>query len=220
MKLKNTLFLILFFFGSIAQAQLISGLGIMGGGTASKQKWEYSEPDLKLNKKYLLGLNACLFVELFQHDFIRWRSELQFNQKGAKEIVSTPDGEKKYKHRVNYASFNNFLILRYELFAIIPYVLAGPRVEFPLTKKSTLDAAKPILNDFEQFHINGSVGAGVEFVAYGPFKFFTEAHFNPDFNFSPAYNKNNLTITHTAWELRAGLKYAIQGSGDCPPVLK
>lgn len=199
-----------------SKAQFINGFGLTAGGTYARQIWEYTDTDMKLKKKYLFGLNGSAFLEFFQHDYIRWVSEIQFNQKGTTERISTPEGDKKYKNRTNYLCWNNFLKIRYEMYRIIPYILAGPRVEYLISKKPQV--YHPIINDFKKLHFSWSVGAGVEFVSFGPVKFFTEAHYNPDF--TDAYKLDPLKIRNQAWELRIGLKYVRKTREDCPPVYK
>ena len=100
-------------------------------------------------------------------------------------------------------------MIRKELFSIIPYVKVGPRLEYVVSSPQA----------FNKFHVTGSLGAGVEFVAYGPVKFITEMHWVPDLTRS--YTEGNPEIKQHAWELRIGLKFAYGGGGEaCPPVYK
>ena len=203
--IKQPLFLFFILYSFSSNAQFVSGIGATGGITYAREKWSYTNP-LRIEKKnFLLGFNGSLFVEFFQHDYLRWVSELQYNQKGTIEQLNSGD----VKDRLQYLSFNNFLKARYELLDVIPYVLIGPRVEYLLS-------ASP-QTDFNKIHVGVSVGAGAELVAYSNFKFFAEMHYNSDI--LNAYNKNSLSIKNTAFELRIGLKYAIKKRREsCPPV--
>lgn len=210
----SCIFLILlqFTLSGVLNAQIVDAYGISGGITLSKQKWNYTDVPAVVKKKFLLGYNGSAFIEFFHHDYIRWVSELQFNQKGT---VEKPTDVERYKNRLNYLSFNNFIKLRYEMYSIIPYLLAGPRVEYLLFRSPQIHPE--IINSFNKLHLSVSGGAGVEFVSYYNIKFFTEIHYNPDI--TNAYKKENLFIKHTAFEARIGLKYVIDRSGGkCPPV--
>lgn len=181
-----------------AQAQLVNGVGVMGGLTYSRQKWYMPEEDIK--QKYLLRYNGEVFVEWFSHDYIRVVSELQYNMKGTK-VRET--GE---KYKLDYFAFNNYLKLRSELYSIIPYFLVGPRVEY--TFRSNQAGSKPL-------HFGWSAGAGFETVSFGPVCFLTELHYNRDINY--AGRTDFLDYKNRAWELRVGLKYKFSDpSNDCP----
>ena len=59
----------------------------------------------------------------------------------------------------------------------------------------------------------------MEFISYSDLKFFTEAYYNLDI--TNAYRKGDLSIKHTAFELRVGLKYARKNQREaCPRVYK
>lgn len=183
-----------------SNAQLVNGIGIMGGVTYSRQKWFFNETDEAIKQKFLLRYNGEVFMEWFSHENIRLVTELQYNMKGTK-VRET--GE---KFKLDYFAFNNYLKLRTETYALVPYVLVGPRVEYTFRSN---EAGSNTL------HFGWSAGAGFETVSYGPVCFLTELHYNPDINFAgrnPVYDYKN-----RAWELRVGLKYKFRDpSNDCP----
>lgn len=206
MPMKRLLFFATILIAMPASAQFFQGWGIMAGGTLGRQYWFYDEPIGKEKQKYLLRYNGEVFAEFFSHPTFRWVTELQYNVKGTKHPL--PDGS-TVKFVNQYAAWNNYLMVRKEMYSIIPYVKIGPRVEYV----AATDQA------FQQWHFTGSVGAGVEFVAYGPVKFITEAHWVPDATRS--YTETSPEIAQHAWELRVGLKFAYGGGGEaCPPVYK
>jgi hypothetical protein len=189
-----------------AEAQLISGVGLFAGVTYSRQKWFIQEPSESIKQKYLLRYNGEAFVEWFTHDNIRLVSELQYNMKGTKEQAT---GE---KFKLDYFAFNNYLKLRQELFAIIPYVLVGPRVEY--TFKSNEMGSKP-------FHFGVSGGVGFETVSFGQIAFITEAHYNPDMTYAgkdALFGPSMYDYKNRAWELRVGIKLNFREKNDCPPM--
>jgi hypothetical protein len=190
-----------------ASASFFQGWGIMAGVTYSRQYWVYPQLDSKIKTKYILRYNAEIFGEFGNHPTFRWVTELQYNMKGAKYDAGS--GMVKYKN--DYAAWNNYLMIRKELFSIIPYVKIGPRLEYVWKTDQS----------FNQFHATASAGAGVEFVAFGPVKFLTEFHWVPDLTKSNNANNEIVEISQHAYELRVGLKFAFGGGGEsCPPVYK
>ena len=204
--MRRVFFLVTILISISASAQFFQGWGIMAGGTLGRQYWFYDEPVGKEKQKYLLRYNGEVFAEFGNHPTFRWVTELQYNVKGTKHPLSDGSTEKFVNQ---YAAWNNYLMVRKEFFAVIPYVKIGPRLEYVVSSPQ----------DFKKFHVTGSLGAGVEFVAYGPVKFITEAHWVPDATRS--YTETAPEIAQHAWELRVGLKFAYGGGGEsCPPVYK
>jgi hypothetical protein len=208
--MKKILFISLLLMGCLtAQAQFFQGWGIMAGGTLGRQYWYYHEPESKEHLKYLLRYNGEVFAEFGDHPTFRWVTELQYNVKGAKREVTDPvNGDHTDKFVNQYAAWNNYLMIRKEMFAIIPYVKIGPRAEYVFASDQA----------FNRFHFTASAGAGVEFVAYGPVKFLTEFHWVPDL--TKSFDSDPMTIKQHAWELRIGLKFSFGGKESCPKVYK
>lgn len=192
-------------------AQFVNALGITLGVSASNQKFYFYNPDEALKKKYhFVGFNGSVFAEFFSHKYVRWVSEFQYNQKGS--IDKQP--EARYRNKLSYVCWNNYLKIRYELFSFIPYILAGPRLEYKLTQKTP---SPPVIGNFVPLHVSAAVGAGVEFISYGNIKFFVEGFYNPDikkYDFMMAYLTPPLDIKNINWELRVGLKYQFQKRGE------
>ena len=187
-----------------ANAQFFQGWGIMAGGTAGRQKWFTQFPDGDPKQKFLLRYNAEVFGEFGPHPTFRWVSELQYNVKGTRYEVNG----NKVKYANQYAAWNNYLMIRKEMLSIIPYAKIGPRAEYVFSSPQ----------DFKKFHITGAVGAGVEFVAFGPVAFITEAWWVPDL--TKSYNANDFGIKQHCWELRVGLKFGHSSGESCPKVYR
>jgi hypothetical protein len=192
-----------FFLLATANAQFFQGWGIMAGGTLGRQHW-YTQTNATPKHKYLLRYNAEVFGEFGSSPTFRWVTELQYNVKGSKQEIN----DQKIKYINQYAAWNNYLMIRKELYAIIPYMKVGPRAEYVFKSDQ----------DFNKFHITGALGAGIEFVAYGPVKFITEAWWVPDLTRS--YNVADFGIKQHAWELRIGLKFSGRTGEACPKVYK
>ncbi|HEU4718655.1 MAG TPA: outer membrane beta-barrel protein [Bacteroidia bacterium] len=191
-------------------AQFFQGFGIMAGATAGRQRWDFYSPDSKSKSKYLLRYNGEIFAEFFDNPTFRWVTELQYNVKGAKFEGQTTNpvgtGTVTNKYTNQYAAWNNYLMIRREMVSIIPYAKVGPRLEYVFSSQQS----------FKKFHVTGALGAGVEFVAYGPVKFLTEAWWVPDLAHS--YTSDHFDIRQHCWELRVGLKFTFSHGESCPRV--
>ncbi len=181
-----------------AKAQKLNSIAITAGATAANQKFFLIDPPDISRKKYVFGFNASIFGEFFTRDYVRWVTEIQYNQKGS--VDQQPEGN--YPNQIQYLSWNNYLKLRYEMFSIIPYVLLGPRLEYNLVQGVSSPA---VVGNFLPLHISAAVGGGVEFVNYFNIKFFVEGFYNPDV--MPAYVSPELHVFNKDFELRVGLKY-------------
>jgi hypothetical protein len=217
---KNSGILLVFVFLFAAMpsfSQFFQGFGIMGGLTLGKQKWwiENSSPPFPSSTtekhKYLFGFNGELFAEFVNHPTFRWRTEFEFDRKGTKHR------ETKERNKLDYISWNNFLVVRGETYDGYPYFLIGPRLEYKFSQSTP---SVPLA--FTPLHLSWSVGAGFEFITFGNIKPMVELHYNPDLNSAMNQkigDEGNWKIKNRAWELRAGIKFTF-GNNGCPPVYK
>lgn len=206
--MQRILFLsvILIFNTTFANAQFVKAWGLTIGGTRSNQIWNYDSLDNNLRKKAKYGFNASALVEWLDHDYFRIVSELQYNQKGAKENLAPNEG---LKYKTNYLAFNNFLKIRQELNDFTPYFLIGPRLEYLLNA--------PLPNP-KKFHLSASAGIGIEFLHKRPWIFFTEYHYNPGIMKS-FRTPDVVAVRNTSMELRIGIKRELKAPTEkCPPV--
>lgn len=178
-------------------AQFVNALGVTLGVTYGNERWIDDNLKTSERKKYILGFNGSVLAEFFSHDYVRWVSEFQYNQKGSAEKTAAAN----YSTKLNYLCFNNYLKVRVELLSIIPYVLIGPRIEYKLSGGSNNPR---VTGSFVPLHVSLAAGLGMELVAYGPFKFFTEAFYDPDV--MNAYSVGGLKIKNYPFELRVGVK--------------
>ena len=141
------------------KAQFVNGIGVTVGVSAGNQKFYFAEPLSISRKKYIVGFNASIFGEFLSHDYYRWVTEIQYDQKGS--IDKQPEGN--YGNSLQYLSWNNYLKLRYEMYSIIPYIMVGPKLEYMLTQGTSSPA---VTSSFLPLHISGAFGGGVEFISY------------------------------------------------------
>jgi hypothetical protein len=199
---KLLLFGFLFFVILTGKAQFINSIGVTLGVTAANQKFKFHEPASISRKGYVFGPNASIFLEMMQHDNVRWVTEIQYNQKGSTD----PREGASYANSLQYLSWNNYLKFRYEMYRIIPYVMVGPRLDYTLSQATS---SPEITGSFLPLHVSAAVGAGFEFVSYTNFKFLVEGFYVPDI--MPAYISGPVHVTNKDFELRIGLKYEFAG---------
>ena len=199
---KIFLFIITLFVVVQVNAQFFNSIGLTAGLSLGNQKFFFNDPSSIARKKYILGYNASFFGEFFSDNHFRWVSEIQYNQKGS--IDKQPD--EKYRNKLHYLCWNNYLKVRFETYRVIPYLLIGPRLEYTLAQNT---ASPPITSNFATLHMSGAVGAGIEFVSFTNFKFLVEGFYNPDI--MSAYKRSELHVTNKNLELRVGVKYEFVG---------
>jgi hypothetical protein len=195
-------FIVIFVIAFQCKAQFVNSIGVTVGVSAGNQKFFFYDPPAISNKKYIFGFNASVFGEFFSHDYARWVTEIQYDQKGS--VDKEPN--QNYPNQLQYLSWNNYLKLRYEMYSIIPYIMIGPKLEYRLVQSTT---SPVIAAPFLPLHISGAFGGGLEFVSYTNFKFLVEAFYNPDM--MPAEVQQGLHIKNKNIELRIGLKYEFAG---------
>ena len=188
-----------------SKAQFLNSIGITAGAGLGHQKFYFTDPLAISKKKYVPVLNGSIFAEFFTRDYVRWVTEIQYDEKGSIDKQS----DKSYPNKLRYLSWNNYLKFRYELFNIIPYIMIGPKLEYPLVQGVTSPA---VTGKFLPLHVSGAFGGGIEFVSYGNVKFFVEGFYNPDL--MPAYIRPELHVRNINFELRIGLKYEFVGKKE------
>lgn len=182
-------------------AQFFQGFGVTLGGTYSNQKWSLNNND-NIRQRYKLSFNGSVFAEMFDHDYVRWVTEAEYNRKGYRQRFPVDD---KAAVKANYVSWNNYLKFRQELYDITPYWYIGPKVEYYLNGSMPLD----------QIHVTGATGIGVELLTFDPWFWFLDFQWNPDIMPSlkqdvPAFEGGIPVpgkIRHNVFELKLGLKF-------------
>jgi hypothetical protein len=197
-------FLIIFSIVVQCKAQFLNSIGITAGVSAGNQKFFFYDPPAISRKKYIVGFNASVFGEFFSHDYARWVTEIQYDQKGS--VDKEPN--QNYPNQLQYLSWNNYLKLRYEMLNIIPYIMVGPKLEYNLAQGTT---SPDITNRFLKLHVSGAFGGGLEFVSFTNFKFLVEAFYNPDLMPAEIQSAPLMHVKNKNIELRIGVKYEFAG---------
>jgi hypothetical protein len=189
-----------------SEAQFVNAIGVTAGVGFGNQKFMYTSPAALSRKNYIFRFNCSVMAEFLSRDYVRWVSELQFDQKGSVDRSSIGG---PYGNALNYICWNNYLKIRYETYYLIPYILVGPKLEFMANQGETSpDAVYPFL----PAHVSLAAGAGTELVTFGKWKPFIEAFYNPDV--MPAMVRPGLHVTNKNIEIRLGIKYEFHGKRE------
>lgn len=222
--MKKLAILIFLLSASLANAQFIQGMGIFGAGTSSRHDYEnnnnpdsmflrilYPEPHRSAER---LSWGAGIVFEMLPFRGFRWQSEIEYINKGAKEIhylVNPFTGERRKEvNKYKYIAWNNFAKFRLETFNFTSSLLIGARLEYNLGKSTP--AYGTYAGDFKKLWISPDVGVGFEPYSFRKIKIFTELHYNPDVR--RQVDKSNVLVSNRTWELRIGIMYRKKKMND------
>ncbi len=199
-------------FALAAFPQFVSGLGFFAAGNASRHRYsDKNTPETfgSHRGRLILRPGGGIVGDFFPGN-VKWRTEFEYSMLGSKETVSVEGSNQKFRNKLDYIDWNNFLKVQLETYSGFPYLMAGARVEYLFRNKP--QAYIPVMNSLSQFHFSWDVAAGFEFMAYGPARLFAEYHFFSDI---PAlYNKDNVKVRGITHELRVGIMFRFQNKGD------
>ena len=192
-----------------------TGFGFKMGLTSANQSWEYKNvPGMSSQKyDYRYGINAGVFAEFLEFQFISLLSDLYFSQKGMlAEVIYTSvedmDGTSgrtiEYDNRLDYIGLSLISKAKYKFDAFNPYILTGLKYEI-LVNKDTYKGFDLVYNKYDGNIFGIIIGAGVEFTEILPYDILIEGIYNYDLNSVEISNK--LEIRNLAYELRIGLKF-------------
>ncbi|MBS1636931.1 MAG: hypothetical protein JST26_13520 [Bacteroidetes bacterium] len=205
-------------------AQFFRGVGIFVGPNTSRQRYKnlnfqdtinmlaYIPPSHKSAE--LPSWTVGIFVELLKKKHIRWQTELEFTHKGATEkpLLNPYTGQRGAGvNSYTYIQWNNYAkFLLEEGYRGFWYGMLGPKLEYNMSRATP--AYAPWAGALPKINVSADVGVGYEFLAYSPFKFFAELHYNPDVY--PQGVRDRILITNRTWELRVGIVYRPQKALD------
>jgi hypothetical protein len=221
---KIAILLIFFSMQAVAQQSFFRGIGVFGSLTVSRHDYVNADQDKRdfdplnfantfsyyypqnhiSNAYYSWG--AGLFAEFFRRENLRWQTELEYINKGAreKELINAFTGERASSFAANkytYFQWNNFLKFYYPIFYESHwYIMPGIRLEY-LYRFST-PVFTSVSSQFPKFWFSGNIGLGYEFPIIKYFSGITEFHWNPDII---RHQHNNVKIRNNTLELRVGV---------------
>jgi hypothetical protein len=223
--MKRSLLIIIVLSSLYADAQKwIKGVGVFGSVTSNKHSYknpdtgkkitdtayvrEHFYPQTHISKEFI-NWGAGIFLEISGREDIRWQTELEYINKGAKEMPFGPPGfdytgdrTGSYgTNKLTYIQWNNYLKFYYPIFASAHwYFMAGVRLEYLFKNSPTVFA--DAVASFPKFWFSGDLGLGYEFPLAKRLSAFTEYHWNPDIITHKYLTTNIRARTH---ELRVGL---------------
>jgi hypothetical protein len=220
--MKLRLLIIAALISTFAGAQgIFKGIGIFGSVTSSKHEYRNTDTDKKDTtyvyehfypqthiSKELINWGAGLFIELGKEK-VRWQTELEYINKGAKEMPFGPPGffytgdrtGTYLTNKLTYIQWNNYLKFFYPAFnASSWYWMAGIRAEYLFKNTSVVFPEFSLA--FPKFWFSGDLGLGYEFPIAGRISGFVEGHWNPDII---PHRTNNTKIRSRTFELRVGV---------------
>lgn len=208
------------------KAQFFRGIGIFVGPNTSRHHYRNLNPQDTTNASWLPyvppshksaempSFAVGIFAELLKKKHIRWQTEIEYTHKGATEnALINPYTHQRVAgvNNYSYIQWNNYL-----KFLLEPgyrgnwYGLLGPKLEYNLSRSTPAYAAYS--GALPKINVSADAGIGYEFIAYSPFKFFAELHYNPDVY--PQGFHDRIMITNRTWELRVGIIYRPQKALD------
>lgn len=232
--------LILFIFSSVflyAQKFKFKGAGIYGAGLSSAHHYVNKERDLKVDTQFVdryyypqnhiskdfINWGAGVFAEFSTRNDIRWQTELEYANKGAREMEISDRymGTRTGSYGLNkytYFQWNNYVKVFNKLGTGQWYWMLGARVEYLFKKSATVFT--PYSSSLKTIWFSGDVGAGYEMRLLKKFNIFFEGHWNPDVIPTKV---DQVRIRNRTFELRVGIVYRKRKKGvdDCTaPVYK
>ncbi len=225
--MKKLLILLIFCFNlNFAQVQFFKGIGIFGALTesahnytnADQDKRDYDPLNYAATYPYYYPRNhtsheyfswgAGLFAEFSTGDRLRWQTEFEYVNKGAKEkeLLDPFDGTRAGSFSVNkmtYIQWNNYLKFYNPIgFGSHWYIMPGVRLEYLFS--SSVSAYTQFAGNFSKFWFSGNIGLGYEFPITKRLSGIAEYHWNPDII---PHKFDNVRARNRTFELRVGIVY-------------
>lgn len=207
------------------QAQkLFKGVGVFGALTISKHQYKNLDADKRFLdtifepqhfypqnhiSKEFLNWGAGIFLELSRNQNVRWQTELEYINKGAKEytLLNPYTGARTDSYSSNkltYIQWNNYIKFWNPVFSKAHwYFMMGVRLEYLFRRSATTYG--DVVAAFPKFWFSGDLGLGYEFPITEKIGVFVEQHWNPDI-ISHKYNGNTRVRART-FETRIGITY-------------
>jgi hypothetical protein len=189
---------------SACTSQSIRSYGIKTGYVSATQTWETTAPySYQFPIEDRSGMDIGIFVEWLNMPILSILTEAHYIQKGNREGSGTWLGPQQCadylsvpilaKARLSSPPFNEM--------ACIPYVIAGPRIEFLLSTKA--EGFERIYDNLRKIDYGATLGAGIEFSSIGPFRIDLEFQYSP--NFRDAYSDPYTKVRNNSWEVLLGV---------------
>lgn len=186
-------------------------LGLRMGVSSADQSYNYSIPNMKLDRLHRIGLAAGLFAEFPLGNLLSVRAGADYVEKGSSLLASiytmyppVPAGTKKFEDHIDYLTFSLLAkISPLENSSISPYIVLGPRLDVLLSSSS--DLTPMVVDDLKSSEIGGTAGLGVTIPVETSVSILFEALYSPDF--SSAFKGEFLTVRNSTFQFMTGLQF-------------
>lgn len=204
--------------------KLFKGAGVFGALAMSKHEYRNLDEGKKPDTPYVyanyypqshiskefFSWGAGIFVELSRNNDVRWQTELEYVNKGAKEMevldyYSTGARSGLYtNNKLTYIQWNNYLKFWNPVFYSAHwYFMMGVRLEYLFRRSATV--YPDVVAAFPKIWFSGDLGLGYEFPITEKIGAFLEMHWNPDI--IPHKYNGNTRVRARTFEGRVGLTY-------------
>ncbi len=203
-------FLGLFAFPGVADAQLLRSYGLKLALTSANQDFHYTTPG-PFETKRRIGVNAGAFAEWLNIPLLSIVTQVEYAQRGmGVEFVLTgptslaPIGAEMIYSRVDYLSIPVMAKLRFQAGLFSPYIIAGPRADFMLGYSSDRNSSNDVYDGFRKSILGDTVGLGVGMAGIIPVRFLTEIRYN--FDLQDSFSNSALTVRNNAVDIWLGVE--------------
>lgn len=184
--------------------QIVRAFGVKGGPVLASQTWDYAAPASDLDTESRWGIDAGVFVEWLSMPVLSVSSEVHYVQKGMNmRLLLTseqyPEGWGEYwtrSPRVDYLSALVLAKARLLDESVVPYFLAGPRLDFLLQTKG--EGFEMVLDRFRDTEVGVTVGAGVEVKSFDGVALGLEFRYSP--SLGDGYSSPLMSVRNSSME--------------------
>jgi hypothetical protein len=195
-----------------AHGQLIKSLGIKAGLSVSNQTHQFTPIDYTLDTEPFLAPTVALFMEAFRGESFTLQADLSYVCRGSststhsitinhldQDRIIVNQGD-PVTSRFHYLSLAALVRVRTDLKRMVPYALAGPRLDMLLSYDTGSDYP---LEQQNRMILGLSIGVGFEF-RLDRTALFTEVQYQPDL--SPVTNREPLLINNNSLIITLGIR--------------
>jgi hypothetical protein len=189
---------------SRAEAKSIRHYGLKLGIVSANQSWDYHDNGLDWERYRRVGFIGGVFAEWSGSSHLSLVTEVEYVQKGFKEVMITtdgwssqPTGKVSISPRIDYLSIPLLLKMRSGDSEISVYFLAGPRIDFVVGRVGK-EYYSDVLDQFSSWEYGVTMGVGIEMKGLLMSSTGFELRYSP--SLKKAYSSDLLSIRNSSLE--------------------
>jgi hypothetical protein len=195
-----------------ARGQLVDGLGLKAGILVSNQTHRFTPIDYTMDTDPVMAPAAALFLELFRGRSFSIQADLACMTRGNTTTTRSVTVNHLDQDRITenkgdavtskfrYLSFSPAVRVRTGFKHIIPYAIAGPRMDVHLSYSTDSDYP---LEEMNRLIVGLTFGIGMEYNS-GRTGLFLEAEYQPDL--TPVTDREPLLISNSSLFVAVGIR--------------